>query len=333
MSIHVVADEPPAASGKESDSKKRAAKKKSAKPSKAKRLSEAFRTAAQTSLPSVVTVYARRIDNEEDKIDVALEDLLGGDPTQTHNIGSGVILSADGVIVTNHHVVEKCSRIKVQLSDGQLLVATDVRSDPKSDLAILTVASTRKLAPIKIGDSSTLAVGDWVLAIGSPFAIEQTVSAGIISGKSRSLDKLVFGQLIQTDAAINPGNSGGALVDLDGELIGINTAIASTSGEFQGVGFAIPVDRVKWVTSELKAHGTVRRASMGVTTVPIPAELAEQLKMPFPSGAYVFRLKEDFPAERAGLKKEDIIVEFAGQKVGSPSISTPSLNNRRPISP
>jgi serine protease Do len=169
-----------------------------------------------------------------------------------------------------------------------------------------------------MGDSDTASVGDWVLAIGSPFAIEQTVSAGIISGKGRGLQGLVAGQLLQTDAAINPGNSGGALLNLDGELIGINSAIASTSGVFEGVGFAIPVNRVKWIISELREHGKVRRATMGVRVAPIPAEVAEQLDLPIRSGALVVGLRDGYPAENAGIKKGDVILKLAGQTVQSP---------------
>jgi serine protease Do len=323
-------DDPSKASKSEPELSKNEKRTNAKKKSRALRLSEAFRTASERALPSVVTVYARRVDDEEDKIDVALEDLLGGDPTLTHNVGSGVILSDDGLVVTNHHVVEKCSRIKVRLSNGQILDATDVKLDSRSDLAILRIHSSRPLSPITVGTSNNLAVGEWVLAIGSPFDIEQTVSAGIISGKSRRLERIVSGQLLQTDAAINPGNSGGALVDLNGELIGINTAIASTSGEFQGVGFAIPVDRVRWVISELNTHGSVRRATMGVATVPVPPETAEQLKMPFPSGAYVIRLKDGFPADLAGISKEDVIIEFAGQKVATP-IDLNSIVEQSPI--
>jgi serine protease Do len=284
----------------------------------ARELSAAFRAAAEKALPSVVTVYARRVDEKDDKLELGLEDLLGEDVTTTHNIGSGVLLNAEGLIVTNHHVVEKCNRVRIRLPDGREYMGSDIRSDPSSDLAILSIAAPKKLASITWGDSNHIAVGDWVLAIGSPFAIEQTVSAGIISGKGRGMQGLVAGQLLQTDAAINPGNSGGALVNLDGELVGINTAIASTSGEFQGVGFAIPVNRVRWITSELSTQGKVRRATMGVTTVPVPVEIAEQLELPIPAGALVIRLRDSFPAEQAGVLKGDVIVKFAEQTVKSP---------------
>jgi serine protease Do len=284
----------------------------------ASELSRAFRLAAERALPSVVTVYARKIDEKEKKLELDLEDVLGEDVLNSDNIGSGVILSDQGLVVTNHHVVEDCNRVRVNLPDGRSYFATNIRSDPASDLAVLSITSPKKFTSLKIGDSNRLAVGDWVLAIGSPFAIEQTVSAGIISGKGRAMKGIVAGQLIQTDAVINPGNSGGALVNLDGELVGINTVIASTSGEFQGVGFAIPSNRVQWISSELNSYGTVRRATMGVTTIPVPAEIAEQLDLAIPAGAIVIRIREGLPAEKAGLKKGDVIIKLADQNVKSP---------------
>jgi len=287
------------------------------KTAKAKELSDAFRAAAEKGLPSVVTVFARRVDkDEEEKVD--LLELLGEDPTENHNVGSGVILTADGLIVTNHHVVDKCTRVRIRLPDGREYLGTDIKSDKSSDLAILKIETPKKLSHITLADSNTTSVGDWVLAIGSPFAIEQTVSAGIISGKSRDVRGLVAGQLLQTDAAINPGNSGGALLNLDGELIGINSAIASTSGVFEGVGFAIPVSRVKWIISELRENGKVRRATMGVRVAPLPAEIAEQLDLPIRSGAFVVGLRDGYPAESAGLKKGDVILKLADQTVQSP---------------
>ncbi len=287
------------------------------KTANAKALSDAFRAAAEKGLPAVVTVYARRIQKDSDDL-LGISELLGEDLGESHNIGSGVIISPDGLIVTNHHVVEKCSSVTVRLPDGREYLGSDIKSDESSDLAILSIATKKKLAYMTMGDSDALFVGDWVLAIGSPFDIEQTVSAGIISGKRRGLQGLVAGQLLQTDAAINPGNSGGALLNLDGELVGINSAIASTSGVFEGVGFAIPINRVKWITSELRANGKVRRATMGVRAHPLPPEIAEQLDLPIRSGALVVGLRDGFPAEKAGIFKGDVIVKLADQSVQSP---------------
>jgi serine protease Do len=302
---------------KPADKKANVAKQK--KSSRAKELSEAFRAAAEQTLPSVVTVYARRVDEKKGKVLLNLDDILGEDLEDSDQIGSGVILSEDGLIVTNHHVVEDSNRVLIRFPDGRQYEGQDIRSDAGSDLAILNIKAPRKLPAIQLGDSDALAVGDWVLAIGSPFAIEQTVSAGIISGKGRGLQRLVAGQLLQTDAAINPGNSGGALVNLDGELIGINSAIASTDGEFQGVGFAIPINRVKWITSELRTNGKVRRAFLGLTSVAIPAEVADQYDLPTTGGAFVVRIRDGFPAEQAGVQKNDIIIKLADQIVKSPT--------------
>ncbi len=316
-----MADETGKSANSNSTEKKASAAKQKKKSTNAKKLSEAFRAAAEQALPSVVTVYARHIDEKKGKLSLNLDDIpgLGEDLEESDQIGSGVILSEDGLIVTNHHVVEDCNRVLIRFPDGRQYEGHDIRSDKGSDLAILTIKAPKKLPAIRLGDSDSLAVGDWVLAIGSPFAIEQTVSAGIISGKGRGMQRLLAGQLLQTDAAINPGNSGGALVSLDGELIGINSAIASTSGEFQGVGFAIPVNRVKWITSELQTNGKVRRAFLGLTSVQVPAEIAEQFDFPLPGGAFVVRIRDGFPAEQAGVQKNDIIVKLADQVVKSPA--------------
>jgi serine protease Do len=282
---------------------------------RAKDLAEAFRIASSRVLPTVVTVLASSRDPQG-----ALESLQFLDDSQRfESIGSGVILDSKGLIVTNAHVVQDARQVLVRLEDGREFQGRDVKADPKSDSAILYIDCPDPLASVSMGDSDRLAVGDWVLAIGSPFNIEQTVSAGIISGKARVLQGLVGGQLLQTDAAINPGNSGGALVDLNGQLVGMNTAIASKTGAFQGIGFAIPSNRLQWLVSELVTHGLVRRARMGVTTNQIPQELAEQLKIPVRGGVYVTRLVKDGPAAHAGIATGDIIVEIANQKVRTPA--------------
>ena len=181
-------------------------------------------------------------------------------------VGSGVIIDASGVILTNNHVVQDAEEIVVRLADGQELKAVDVKTDPLSDLAIVRIKPDpgQTLRAARLGDSEALKIGDWVIAIGSPFELEATVSAGIISGKGRGIEKIRRGKLLQTDAAINPGNSGGPLVNLEGEVVGINTAIASSNGGYQGIGFAIPTDRAKWISQELLTRGTVRRAYLGI---------------------------------------------------------------------
>lgn len=281
----------------------------------AKSLSIAFQNASSKALKSVVTVIAKRAD-----VDATLDelDLLDSNSTRNFNIGSGVILDETGLCVTNNHVIKDTKEIRVRMADGRELNGTDLKTDPSSDLAIFRIVSNAPLAFATMGNSDRLDVGDWVIAIGSPFALEQTVSVGIISSKGRALSRLVEGQLLQTDAAINPGNSGGALIDLDGELIGINTAIMTTSGSFQGVGFAIPSSRVKWITSELSQFGKVRRAKVGLRVDRMTQSFADELQLPVRGGVVVTRISADGPAQSAGLEIDDVILEIAKQKVFTP---------------
>jgi len=281
----------------------------------ARSLSIAFQNAANQAMPAVVTVLAKRPD-----VDATLDelDLLDTDSTRNFNIGSGVILDDKGLCVTNHHVIKDSKGIRVRLADGRELLGSDPVSDPSSDIAIFKIVSESPLPFVVLGNSDRLAIGDWVIAIGSPFALEQTVSVGIISSKGRALSKLVEGQLLQTDAAINPGNSGGAMIDLDGQLVGINTAIMTTSGSFQGVGFAIPSSRVQWITRELSEFGKVRRAKVGLRVEPISQSMADQLKLPVRGGVTITRVNPDGPGQKAGLQIEDVILEIAKQRVYTP---------------
>jgi serine protease Do len=283
--------------------------------SQAKSLSIAFQTAATSAQPAVVTVLSKRAD-----VDATLDDLdlLDSNSARNFNIGSGVILDAKGLCVTNHHVIKDSKGIRVRLADGRELNGGPAISDPSSDLAIFHIQSESDLPHVRIGNSDRLHIGDWVLAIGSPFALDQTVSVGIISSKGRALNRLVEGQLLQTDAAINPGNSGGALVDLDGELIGINTAIMTTTGSFQGVGFAIPSSRVQWITGELSQYGKVRRAKVGMRVEAMSQEQARELNLPVRGGVTVTRINPDSPAFTAGLQIDDVILEIASQKAFTP---------------
>jgi serine protease Do len=265
-------------------------------------------------MPSVVTVLAKRqtVDETEDTLD-----LLNEDSNRDFELGSGVIISADGICVTNHHVIKNAKSIRVRMADGRSFAGKDVRSDASSDVAVFRIASKEPLPAATIGNSETISIGDWVLAIGSPFNLDQTVSVGIISNSSGRTMNLLQGLLLQTYATINPGNSGGALLDIDGELIGINTAIATTSGQFQGVGFAIPIRRVQWITKELLENGKVRRARLGVRVDPIPQSLAEELNIEVRSGVYVSRVSPDLPAEKCGMEQGDIIVQLGDQRIFS----------------
>ncbi|MEQ1828213.1 MAG: trypsin-like peptidase domain-containing protein [Pirellula sp.] len=274
----------------------------------------AFHAASAKMMPSVVKVLATRED-----VDPTLEelDLLDKNSSKDYEIGSGVILSEDGLCVTNHHVISKAKGIVVYLPDGRKLVGNDVRSDKKSDIAIFQVRSPDPLPAATMGDSDALMIGDWVIAIGSPFSLDQTVSVGIISSKGRSMS-LLSGQLLQTDAVINPGNSGGALLDINGDLVGINTAIASTSGQFQGVGFAIPARRVQWIIKELISNGKVRRSLFGVQAFSIPQGIASDLKISVRSGVYIGKVVTDGPAEKGGILVGDIVQAIGDQKVINP---------------
>ena len=282
----------------------------------ARAMAMAFQQSAAKMMPSVVTVMAKRAD--ADKTLDELE-LLQRNSDRDYNIGSGVIFTAEGLCVTNNHVLKDTKGIVVRLSDGREMIGVEPKLDPKSDLAVFRIMSTQPLPAAELGDSDALNVGDWVIAIGSPFGLDHTVSVGVVSGKDRSIPGFVDGAMLQTDASINPGNSGGALLDLNGELVGINTAIASSSGAFQGVGFAVPVNRVKWITNELVLHGSVRRPKLGVRVERIPQPIADEFDIPVRSGVYVSRIVAGSPAAKSGLDVGDIIIELADQKTRMPA--------------
>ena len=245
---------------------------------------------------------------------------------QLTGLGSGVIVSKDGMIITNNHVIAGAKKVVVQLSDETEIVATDVHGDAASDVATLkiTIPQEEWLAGVRmvdadIADSNLIEIGDWVLAIGSPFRLEATVSAGIISAKDRTLGRIRRGRLIQTDAAINPGNSGGPLINLDGDVVAINTAIATRNGGYQGIGFAIPINQAKWIAEELAAHGKVRRAAIGISMAELKPKIARQFKLPAGIGILAYQVIENSAAQRAGIKPLDVITHFAGEPVTKPS--------------
>lgn len=316
----------------------------------AKTLSTAFREAADKVLPSVVMIrttpkLARNsAEPREDREEVdpfeqfkgtPFEDFFGKQPGMRRyfeqlpsvpsiprdhggGVGSGVIIDASGVILTNNHVVAGGGDVTVRLHDGREFKAVEVKTDPKTDLAVVRIEGADGLHAAELGDSDETQVGDWVLALGDPFGLEGTVTAGIISAKGRGIGIADREYFLQTDAAINPGNSGGPLVNLDGQVVGINTAIHSRSGGNQGVGFAIPVNLAKWVSKQLVERGSVRRAYLGVMIQPVTHQLAEQFGVKSRQGVVVSNVQEDTPAEKAGLKPGDVIVEFGGVQVASP---------------
>ena len=304
----------------------------------AKALSRAFRSASSRAKKSVVTIVAKTRSRRADQIRELMKDprfqrlfpkgipLLNNQDAKKPNeqerfntqIGSGVIISREGEILTNNHVIAGADKVIVRLPSGEEFDVIGKKSDKLSDLAIIRIKTSRPIVPAKLGDSDKMDIGDWVLAIGSPFKLEATVSAGIISGKGRGISKIRRGRLMQTDAAINPGNSGGPLVNLDGEVVGINTAIATSSGGYQGIGFVIPINRAKWVARELAKHNRVRRAFLGISIEDLLPKVARQLGLAARSGVLVINVRADGPAEKAGLARNDVITTFAKSRVRTP---------------
>ena len=236
-------------------------------------------------------------------------------PQHQHGIGSGVIVTKDGYILTNNHVVDGANEVTVTLTDGREFTAKVVGRDPKSDIAVVKIAADN-LPVVPVADSDKVEVGDVVLAVGNPFGVGQTVTKGIVSAKERGgMGIEDYENFIQTDAAINPGNSGGALVDVDGRLIGINTAILSRSGGSQGVGFAVPSDLARNVMHNLIAYGHVTRGYLGVSIQNVTPVLAEEFKLKTAEGALVSEVQADSPAAKAGFKDGDVVLEFNGRKV------------------
>jgi len=292
----------------------------------AKALSLAFRSAAKKVLPTVVTVEtstdvpldkrtARRLPFPGSPLDDLFDDETPDSEAPSRsvpNLGSGVIIDPSGIVLTNNHVVSGADEIVVRLGDGRRFKVTDVKMDDKSDLAVLRIDSREPLPAAKLGDSDKLEIGDWVLAIGNPYELERTVSAGIISAKGRSLGAIGRSNYLQTDAAINPGNSGGPLVNLDGEIVGINTAIFSRSGGNQGIGFAIPSNLARWVAPQLIKSGTVQRAYLGVALGVLRAERAAEQEGTPQRGVVIERVFPDSPAAAAGLQEQDVLLTFDG---------------------
>ena len=313
--------------------------KEHAQASDVRGLSKVFRDVAKKARPSIVTILTTgkaqsvrmpQFDGDESP----LGDLFKNQPefrqffrqrqmqpVVPHGMGSGFVIDPRGIIMTNNHVVNGASEVKVRFADGREYAATGIKTDPRTDIAILRVnpASGEHFEALPLGNSDQAEVGDWVLAIGSPFGLDMTVTAGIVSAKGRHIDKTEREDFIQTDAAINPGNSGGPLLNLDGEVIGINTAISTRSGGYDGVGFAVPINMAHWVSDQLIAKGAVRRAYLGVGIQQVNGTLAAVLHVAAGEGAVVGQIKSNSPAEKSGLKLQDVILDFNGQKVAGPS--------------
>jgi serine protease Do len=227
-------------------------------------------------------------------------------------VGSGFVMSREGYILTNNHVVEDADQIKVKLAGGKELEGRIVGRDPKTDLALIKVEGGSDLQPLALGNSDELKVGNWVVAVGSPFGLEQTVTAGIVSAKGRVIGSGPYDNFIQTDASINPGNSGGPLINLKGEVVGINTAIIASG---QGIGFAIPINMAKEIAPQLQNKGRVTRGLLGVNIQDVTPELAKSFGIKEKKGALVAQVVPGGPAEKAGIEQGDVIVEFDGKSV------------------
>lgn len=318
------------------------------KPAVAEDFSQAFRAVAAEVSPAVVSIEARtngrRIEGQTQfgggdleefeemlppgfRDDPRFEELFrrfnqgprGAFVPPRQAKGSGVIIDDSGVILTNSHVVNGAEEVVVKLTDGREFIATEVKTDPRSDVAVVKIEAD-DLVPAAIGDSDEVQVGDWVMAIGSPFGLDTTVTAGIISAKGRTPGITQSGRedFLQTDAAINPGNSGGPLVNLSGQVIGINTAISSRGGGNDGVGFAVPVNIASWVAEQLLETGQVARSYLGVGIQPVTSALAEQFGTEVGQGVLINNVFPDTPGEKAGLKPGDVILQVGDTKVVSP---------------
>jgi len=296
-------------------------------------ISQAFEEASAKVSPAIVSIFAEQTVAVQQgpfgMPDDAFKDFFGedfskrffGTPPQQEqkqtirSLGSGVVVTSDGYILTNNHVVQKAQKLSVVIGDKKTYLAKVIGADPPSDLAVIKI-DAQGLPVALLGNSDDVKVGEWVIAVGNPFQLMHTVTAGIISAKGRSSVGLAdYEDFIQTDASINPGNSGGALADLDGKVIGVNTAIASPSGGSIGIGFAIPINMAKQAMDQLIAKGKVTRGYMGLTPQDIDENLAKALNIKQTLGVLVGDVAPKGPADRAGIKRGDVIAEFNGQKV------------------
>jgi serine protease Do len=291
-------------------------------------LSTAFEQVSKIVEPGVVNISTEQIIHTGGTMEDPFQGMFGGNSPfgrffnqprdmKQRSLGSGFIVDSQGYIVTNNHVIDGASKIKVKLQDGRELTGTVVGTDPQTDLAVVKVnAST--LPTLKLGNSDQVKVGEWVLAFGSPFGLEQTMTAGIISAKGRDIGAGNYDSFLQTDAAINPGNSGGPLVNLRGEVVGINTMILSQSGGFQGVGLAIPATMADNVYHQLISSGKVTRGWLGVSIQEINPALAKSFNVKTEEGVLVAQVEPNSPAAKSGIRSGDIILEYNGQEIKTP---------------
>ena len=295
-----------------------------------------FTQAAERSVEAVVHVKTKYY-RQQQYVDPFYQFFFGR-PQQSQQpsamaSGSGVILSNDGYIVTNNHVIEDANEIEVVLNDKRTFTAKLIGTDPNTDLALLKIEATA-LPTIEIGNSDDLRVGEWVLAVGNPFNLTSTVTAGIVSAKARSINILnsdmKIESFIQTDAAVNPGNSGGALVNTQGQLAGINTAIASQTGSYAGYAFAIPTAIMQKVVADLRQFGTVQRALLGIRMLDITQQVKDQLSLESMEGVYVGEVISGSAADKAGMKAGDVIVQVEGRPINASSQLQEQIGRKNP---
>lgn len=275
----------------------------------------------QPSVVNISTTHKPQEDssNEEmlgiESTNPRIKDYFNPQNPQQLSLGSGFIIDGDGYIITNNHVIDQAEEITVTLADNRQLTARLVGRDGKTDIALIKVEASEKLPAVKLGDSDKIRVGDWVLAIGNPFGLGGSVTAGIVSAKSRDIEAGPYDNFIQTDASINQGSSGGPMFNLDGEVIGINTAIFSTNGGSMGIGFAVPVNLTHFVIEQLKSKGKVERGWIGIKIQPNSGDIAHSLSQQAQRGVIVSSVSEGSSAKAAGIEAGDIILSFDGQPI------------------
>ena len=299
----------------------------------AQEMPPSFAPVAKDLLPSVVNIATTRNADQQagplgqlpegHPLREFFERFGGGEQGQprkrrTRSLGSGFVIDEAGYVVTNHHVIKQADQVSVILHDDTRLDAEVVGADPKTDLALLKVDAERALTAVEWGNSAGAEVGDWVLAIGNPFGLGGSVTAGIVSARGRAINAGPYSRFIQTDTAINRGNSGGPLFNTDGEVIGVNTAILSPSGGNVGVGFALPSKVAEPIIAELKANGEVVRGWLGVSVQPVTEQLAQGLELPRDTGALIGDVRPNSPADKHGLKSGDVVVGFNGEQIDDP---------------
>ena len=269
----------------------------------------------EPAVVNIATVARASEEGEPETMQDFLHRFFGEPPAVNRSLGSGFIISPDGDIVTNNHVVKGAEKIRVRMATEEELDAKVVGSDDKTDIAVLHVKAPRPLPTLPFGDSEALKVGDWVVAIGNPFGLTQTATAGIVSAKGRFLGAGPYDDFIQTDASINPGNSGGPLVDQDGRVVGINAAIVSPAGGNVGIGFAVPIALARWVVDQIREHGAVVRGWVGVAIQAVTPDLARSFGLHGAEGALVADVTSGGPAAKAGIARGDVIVRWGDRRV------------------